>query len=1294
MKIFPYLHKVMSWWVQTNIQSNIYFLMSMKLNIQSPKKFLKAFLKQKPHRTEIELFKSNLITLLDKITLIEQRPKDESEEHLKNDLRDFLRDTFYKETNGINTKDKKDLVIHIGKTTDSDAGVIIEAKRPTNIGEMVTPENPNKKALHELILYYLDERIQSNNNQLKHLVVTNVNEWFVIDANQFDKHIYRNGEIKKLYDTKLNDKKDNPFFYEEIAKIVSKLDIEIPCVYFDIREYEAILRNNRKEDDRELCALFKILSPQHLLKIATPNDSNSLDEKFYKELLHIIGLEEAKEGTKNIIRRKKENRNPASLMESTIDALTTEDKLRHLPDQSIYGETIDEQLFNVSLELCITWINRILFLKLLEGQLVTYHQGNVDYRFLNIKTINSFDELFKLFHKVLAKNIEDRTEAIKNKYSKVPYLNSSLFEISELEDHTIKINALDNDAQLELINTTILKDVRKKSSKLPTLDYLFQFLDAYNFASVDTADILEDNKTIINASVLGKVFEKINGYKDGSIFTPAFITMYMCNQSIRMAVVEKFNKALSVDGQILFEKFEDVKNYASRIYKTQEILKANEIINSLRICDPAVGSGHFLVSSLNEIIAIKAELGILADENGSSISGYEIEIVNDELIITDSNSNIYEYKLLNGKPINKECQRLQKTLFHEKQTIIENCLFGVDINPNSVKICRLRLWIELLKNAYYKEEVTSNEFEKYGELETLPNIDINIKCGNSLLSRFALDADLTKALKNSKYDVVAYRDFVNKYKNEKSRDVKRELQSIIDNIKNNLRTEILNNDPKIVQWKKFSSELYNLVNQEKLFALNAKQKKVQKDKQKKLALEISKLNKEIEEIKTNAIYKNAFEWRFEFPEVLNNNGDFEGFDLVIGNPPYIQIQSLPAEQKRAYQSNNYASYDNSADVYCLFYELSLKLVVPNGYVSFITSNKFIRSKYGLNTRNILRQKQLLELIDFGELPVFENAATFPLILMLKNSNSNYVFKYSQIDTLKFVKLEDVLPEKTFNVDYQSLSTYAWNLINPETANILQKMRKDSIKLGSFVNNQIYFGLKTGLNKAFIISEEMKTEFIKSDMRISSFIKPVITGDEMRRYECRYKKRYILVIKSGMDISDYPTLVSHFEKFKNELKKRTDKGKEYWQLRSCDYYDKFDKSKIHIPAFAMEPRFPFDNNGFYSLGPAYFISTNSKYLAAIMNSKLFWFFLKRITPVLGNEEDKGRLVIRTVYLQEAPIKQTSEKMQKLYIDLVDRIFKAKKQGKDSTVLEKKIDELVYELYGLTEEEIKIVEESIS
>ncbi len=1287
----------------------------MKLITQSPKKALKAFLKQRPSESERDKFKNNLIALLDKISVIEKQPKDESEEHLKNNLRDFLRDTFYIDSNAINTKDKKDLVIHIGKTTDTDVAVIIEAKRPSNKNEMVSADNANKKALHELILYYLTERNAKENVQLKQLVVTDINQWFIIDANYFDKHIYRNTQIRKLYETKVNDKKDNPWFYEEIAKIVSKIDVEIPCVYFDIRDYEKILRNTATDDDKELVALYKILSPQHLLKIASPNDSNTLNERFYKELLHIIGLEEAREGTKNVIRRKKENKNAASLIELTIEALKTEDTFHRIPDIKVYGENKEEQTFNIALELCITWINRILFLKLLEGQLISYHQGNKDYRFLNSATIHDYDELFKLFHKVLAVNIPDRTDTIKIKYSRVPYLNSSLFEISELEDQTIKINSLENDGQLELINTTILKEIKKKAASLPSLDYLFQFLDAYDFASEGTEDWQKDNKQLINASVLGKVFEKINGYRDGSIFTPAFITMYMCRQSIRLAVVEKFNETLSEKGKKLFDKFEDIKNYTSRHYKTEDVLKANEIINSLHICDPAVGSGHFLVSALNEIIAIKAELGILADDKGNNLSGYEIEIVNDELIITDQQGNPIEYKLQNGKPISKEVQRLQKTLFHQKQTIIENCLFGVDINPKSVLICRLRLWIELLKNAYYKET-------EYTELETLPNIDINIKCGNSLLSRFALDADLTKALKSIKYDIKAYRGFVNDYKNEKSRDVKRGLQKIIDSIKSDFRTEIFNNDPKVIKLSKLSGDLYNLLNQGKLFELDSKQKKARKEKQQKLEADITKLSKEIEEIKTNALYKNAFEWRFEFPEVLNNKGEFEGFDLIIGNPPYIKEY----ENRDAFNGlRNLECYQGKMDIWYLFGDLGLKILKPNNYLCYIATNNWVTNAGASNFRNIVIQNsQITNLTDFGAYMIFENASIQTMIMLFKNTKSadNYTFDYRKLEGDKLV-LQDVLnllegteTEKsvllsplvtktnlidkplTFNTDENSglldkIKTKHNFIIDPKKEiaqgivpnpdvvnnnNILKlppaRVKKENIKVGDGV---------------FIID---KGFFGKLSAKESKYIKPVYEPYLIDKYSINdFDKEIIYITKKNFK-NDAPKLISHLEKFKEIMEDRREnqQGKLgfnnlHWP-RDEYFFEKGEKilsvRKCAVPTFAFTEEEAYVMMSFNVIRSK---RINLKYLTGLLNSKLVAFWLRKKGKMQGNayQLDKEPLL-------EIPIYKPADKDANEIAKLVDKIISLKQQGKDSSEQEKKIDELVYKLYDITADEQKIIE----
>ena len=447
-------------------------------------------------------------------------------------------------------------------------------------------------------MYYLRERIEHHNNDIKYLVITNIYEWFVFDAPEFERLFFKNSTLIKEYKAWVAKQKvstNNDLFYNEIAKpfIASASTEEIEFTYFDIREFEKPLRDSDKNNDNKLIPLFKILSPTHLLKLSFSNDSNTLDKGFYNELLYIIGLEEVKEGNRKLIRRRQQGkRNDGSLLENTIVQLDTENCLHKVSNRQSYGETSEEQIFSVALELCITWINRILFLKLLEAQLLKYHNGNGNYRFLNYKTISQYDELYKLFFQVLARKQQERIERVKVKYKHIPYLNSSLFDITALEDQTIRINMLDDAAEMPLLQTTVLKDDKKKvvSQRLNTLQYLFDFLNAYDFASEGSEEIQEERKTLINASVLGLIFEKINGYKDGSIFTPGFITMYMCRQSIRQAVVNKFKEKYSWKA----ETFEDLHNYISDDRSAKAIKEYNALINSLTICDPAVGSGHFL----------------------------------------------------------------------------------------------------------------------------------------------------------------------------------------------------------------------------------------------------------------------------------------------------------------------------------------------------------------------------------------------------------------------------------------------------------------------------------------------------------------------------------------------------------------------------------------------------------------------------------------------------------------------------------------------------------------------------
>ena len=839
----------------------------MILKQLKPRKALnKAYLKLKPDRKKIDIFKTNLIELLDTIN------ESESEEYQKNLISDFLKNTYYKDDHFINTKDRADLVIHNGKNRSSSVGVIIETKRPSNRWEMITPDEINTKAFHELLLYYLRERISNSNLEIRNLIITNIYEWYIFDSKVFERNFAQNKALIRQFEEFEKSKQRTEVFYSEIAHpFIESLKNEIEFAYFDIRDYNQPLRNDNADDDIKLIALYKLLSPEHLLNLPFANDSNTLDKGFYGELLHIMGLSESKEGGKKIIGREQENkRNIGSLIENAINELDSLDKISRLDKPSLYGANKQERLFNVGLELSITWMNRILFMKLLEAQLIKYHRGNTQYEFLNIKKIPSYDDLNSLFFKVLARKLTDRGVTTKGAFDKVPYLNSSLFEPTELEHTTLFVSNLGDNRELPIYNGTVLKDIngKRRTGKMNPLEYLFEFLDAYDFTSEGSEAIQEDNKTLINASVLGLIFEKINGYKDGSFFTPGFITMYMCRETIRKAVLQKFNET----------KQWNCKDITQLYNRIDDINEANEIVNSIKICDPAVGSGHFLVSALNEIIAIKNDLRILKDRKGRRLKEYHVVVENDELIITDEDGVIFEYN-----PTSKESQRIQEALFHEKQTIIENCLFGVDINPNSVKICRLRLWIELLKNAYYKNET---------ELETLPNIDINIKCSNSLVSRFALDANLGQALKKSKWTIDSYRLAVSTYRKAHNKEEKRDMEQLMISIKNDFRSEIADNDPKVKRLAKIKGELIFLTTQTSLFEQSKTEKKEWNNKVEKLTNEIKKLETEIEEIKANKIYENAFEWRFEFPEVLNDEGDFVGFDVVIGNPPYILVQSL------------------------------------------------------------------------------------------------------------------------------------------------------------------------------------------------------------------------------------------------------------------------------------------------------------------------------------------------------------------------------------------------------------------
>jgi type II restriction/modification system DNA methylase subunit YeeA len=1220
-------------------------------------------------RIAMDSFKTQLSLLLEGIN------EKETEEFHKNLVIQFLQETYYKSKHFINTKGRNDLVIHNGETAKSPVGVIIEAKKPTNTAEMPTLQDLNVKAFHELILYYLRERITHKNLEIKHLIITNVYEWFVFDVQEIDRLFAQNKTLVQQFQDfeagRLADSRTE-FFYKHIAEpFVANLQEELTFVYCNLKNYRELARQNNPDEDKKLLDLYRLFTPEFLLKLPFVNDSNTLDRGFYFELLHIMGLTEVQEGGKKLIQRKaKGERNTGSILEETIVRIESLQKLDRLPTIQNFGATREEQLFGVALELTITWINRILFLKLLEAQLLSYHKGNKAYAFLAAENLRCASGLDVLFFEVLAKQPENRHPDTQKLYEKIPYLNSSLFEITELEHQTVLIGNLHTDKILPLYPQTVLKDYKghKQTEGLRTLDYLFAFLDAYDFGAEGKGEIQEDNKPLITASVLGLVFEKINGYQDGSFFTPGFITMYMCRETIRRAVVQKFNEVKQWN-------CETIEEVAEKIKDRQE---AEKIVNSLKICDPAVGSGHFLVSALNEMLVVKHELGILMDKNGRTLSRYAITVENDELKIVNEDKEVFMYF-----PHLPESRRVQETIFRQKQIIIENCLFGVDINPNSVKICRLRLWIELLKNAYYTEE------SNYKYLETLPNIDINIKTGNSLISKLQLNDSLNQFSPAQRQTIRRlmpdYKKQVSAYKGVTDKDAKRRIVALLDAYRQTFLKMFNPNDADYQAYKtlenKWVTEQLSLHQTEEV---------------------LEKLQAEMEAAKAKwdakaEVYRRSFEWRFEFPEVLDDEGNFVGFDVVLGNPPYIPISN---KSYLAQIQTQYLTYAPTGDIYALFVELGQNLIKDLGYSAMIISNKWLRASYGQTLRHYLINKtNPILLVDFGQNLLFEKAVVHTSIIFLRKELNK-----KQLQAVR-------LPDGFFNDPKAKIASYVaqnlisnlevtdsiWNLIEPNLYELKAKIESKFVKLANW-EITINFGVKTGLNKAFIVDESTKNTLISKDSKNKEILKPILRGRDTRRYYCNYANLWLINSHNGYDnvppidiVNDYPVIFNYLKPFEKAANSRFDKGKHWTNLRNCAYINKFEEPKIIFSEIVSEPQFYYDEKGYYPEATVFFISGEKlKYLTALLNSKAVTFFFK--TFYMGGEL-VGKIRYKKVFLEQVPLPIPTKEQEQQIEKLVNKILVIKENDSTADVsnLETEIDHLVYQLYDLTAEEIKIVED---
>lgn len=1086
---------------------------------------------------------------------------------------------------------------------------------------------------------------KSPNSSIKFIIITNFYDFYIFKAREFERLFATNKHFITLYANFTNPnslfKGNTDEFYKETSKLLNSPEY-LKSISQDAHEKPSLkgfhlnlkpILAQDKADFKSLKPVFKAFHKDFLLDEFNPNDANSLNSAFYEELLYILGLCEVKESSKLLIK-------PSSQSANTLyNAI-----LAKLPQ--------DKQDFERVMSFVVLWLNRILFLKLIEANLVRFNDDE-SLKFLNPNKVRNFKALSQLFFEILAKKPKDRANST---LDYLPYLNSALFQKQAIEREILDISALDDSATLPYFAKTQIKDknAKKKVGSVPLLVYIFEFLDAFDFGSDEKSPELALQKELISSSVLGLVFEKLNGYKEGSFYTPSFITSYMCRASLEKVILSKFN-----------DKFkwqcEDLKALRERIDRDFST-KAQEfkaVLNSIRICDPAVGSGHFLVSALNEMIAIYHALGL-----AQRLNPCELALLSDELVITKPNGEIYAYK--KPKIKNDESHAIQKALFTLKKQIIENNLFGVDINENSCEITKLRLWIELLKNSYYlqkdDEGFDENLNDEIHQMQTLPNIDINIKCGNSLISYFELNRSLTH-YPNIKERMLKYKSVIKDYK-EGFFDDKMHIEKEIKALKESFRTfcfkDKFNKEIKAFTAKceAYSKKYGNFLakDDENLSLYIAQSFSFFDFDESKARLEFNALKKEYESI-FNLESKKPFEWRFEFPEVLNENGEFMGFDLVVGNPPYIDSEYMVKymTKDREIIKNRFKVAKGNWDIYIPFFEQGLKIGTEKSLLAFITPDKWIVKPFGLELR-----KAVFKYVEIvarkGD--VFDSATIDSIVTVInKNTQQKNIEFYLNDKKINFIDKKLIEISKDFSLDcfYNNSS-------------IIDILRKDKISLNSFAL----------CVSACATADAYKLKpYIKELEKVTKDTLYIINTGTIGKYVSKFGLKSMKYLKDTYN-KPYCTkqdFNSHLGKKYNEValsKKIIIKG--LTLLDAC-----LDLKGDIIPAKSTIVVIDDDN-------------TKLKFLSAIINSKLAFFYIKEL---YSSNSYCGGINFTRDMIGSLPIPKINSKNQNLVdeiINLVNQILalKTENSSADISKLEKDIDNLIYKLYNLTPKEIEIIE----
>ncbi len=779
---------------------------------------------------------------------------------------------------------------------------------------------------------------------------------------------------------------------------------------------------------------------------------------------------------------------------------------------ALRNKSLDEDEINYAVQ---KTIDRIIFLHMCED-----------------RGVEQYGELKKVIEKGdIYKNLFSLFRTADDKY------NSGLFDFKE-----------DKITPGLVIDNKVLKAIIKELY-YPDCEYEFSVMPADILGSVYERFL---GKTIrLTKAHYAKIEEKPEVRKAGGVYyTPKYIVDYI------------------------------VENTVGKLAPLNPPKRGKKITPSdvakLRICDPACGSGSFLIGAYQYLLNwhLKYYTNLLNETKQPPHKGGRLPKAIRGILTPDGNLTTAE-----------------------KKRILLNNIYGVDIDAQAVEVTKLNLLLKALEG---ETQASINQQMQLFHERVLPNLGNNIKCGNSLIGPDFYDTQL---------------------------------------------------------------ELF--------------------------PEQIKKIN--------------AFDWKEGFPEIFEKGG----FDAVIGNPPWVK-QALIRDHKD-YFKKHYRTYQGSADLYQYFIEKGLSILNKKGYFSFIVASKWLRAQYGLPLRQMLKEQTLHQLIDFGDLRVFRTATTYSsIIIASKFTKPNIKVPVLEVETLEFESLRRYVKDNNCMISKELLDDFGWTLKDEVEINLIKKLNENNIPLKKYVKNKLYRGLLTGYNEAFVVDESTKNEIIK-DTRNEERLKPFLVGRDIKRYLKPRSNKFLIFFPKGFTNNskgkngvkwldkNYSKIADHLIKYKQRAELRWDKGDYWWELRACDYYSEFEKPKIFWPGISKEVvSFTFDENNYYGNDNTHFIISNDKFLLGLLNSKISKYFLTNICDKVQG----GFYRLKIIYVRQIPIPpKRNPEIEKL----VNNILNLNKQLESTNLetqrqqiqraiahAEKRIDEMVYELYGLSEEEIRIVE----